>query len=193
MEQVKSAEPVACPFCGLPAHKIHPMGDRISGAKAPPYYGPNKVRYVCSALYGKDHHLCHGDESFDTEAEAVAAWNQRVTPQPAAVDGLVEAEERYQSAVKGRQDFRAAYRRELAKVRAFADWLSEELAAIEQLSVEQKLSSMAVLRQALRLYQMRCHRLKAGETYSWSGDAQRAADFAGPLAQIERKPEDGNG
>lgn len=58
-----------------------------------------------------------------------------------------------------------------------------EWEVVEQLAQQQGLSAKAVLRQALRLYQLHCHRLAAGETCTWSGDAQRAAEFAGPLAE----------
>ena len=81
----------------------------------------------------------------------------------------------YEAAVKGRQDFRQAYREQL-------ELLSQkEWAAVAQIGADQELSTSAVLRQAVRLYQMHLYRLKAGETLSWSGDEQRAKDFAGPL------------
>jgi hypothetical protein len=81
----------------------------------------------------------------------------------------------YEAAVKGRQDFRQAYREQL-------NLLSQkEWAAVAQIGADQELSTSAVLRQAVRLYQMHLYRLKAGETLSWSGDEQRAKDFAGPL------------
>jgi len=57
----------------------------------------------------------------------------------------------------------------------------KEWAAVAQIGADQELSTSAVLRQAVRLYQMHLYRLKAGETLSWSGDEQRAKDFAGPL------------
>lgn len=81
----------------------------------------------------------------------------------------------YEAAVKGRQDFRQAYREQL-------ELLSQkEWAAVAQIGADQELSTRAVLRQAVRLYQLHHDRLKAGETFSWSGDEQRAKDFAGPL------------
>lgn len=55
----------------------------------------------------------------------------------------------------------------------------EERAALLELSRATDLSPGAVMRQALRLYQMNHFRLAAGETVSWSGDAQRAEEFAG--------------
>jgi hypothetical protein len=58
----------------------------------------------------------------------------------------------------------------------------KEAAVIEQLSQEMDLTPAAVIRQALGHYQLLCQRIKAGETHSFSGDAQRARDFAGPLA-----------
>jgi len=61
---------------------------------------------------------------------------------------------------------------------------TREAQAIAQLSEEQELSPRAVMRQALRLYQADFLRRKAGETVTWSGDEQRARDFAGPLASL---------
>lgn len=58
--------------------------------------------------------------------------------------------------------------------------------ALRRLSQETEMSESAVMRQALRLYQLNQSRVKAGETLSWSGDAERAAQFAGtepPRAQ----------
>ena len=57
-----------------------------------------------------------------------------------------------------------------------------EKAAILSLCADQELSPTAVMRQALRLYQHDHCRRKDGETVTWSGDYQRARDFAGPLA-----------
>ena len=57
-----------------------------------------------------------------------------------------------------------------------------EAAAIDELMAEQGFSEQAVLRQALRLYQTVTRRLKEGEQMSFSGDEQRARDFAGPAA-----------
>jgi len=57
-----------------------------------------------------------------------------------------------------------------------------EKAAILSLCADQELSPTAVMRQALRLYQHDHCRRKDGETVTWSGDDQRARDFAGPLA-----------
>lgn len=54
-----------------------------------------------------------------------------------------------------------------------------EMGALEQLCAEQDLSKTAVIRQALRMYQMIHERLKAGEKISFSGDEQRAIEFAG--------------
>lgn len=67
-------------------------------------------------------------------------------------------------------------------------WSDEEQSAIERLEEELDLSNTQVLRCALRHYQSTHERLKAGETVSWSGDAQRAADFAGPLAGQAARP-----
>lgn len=58
----------------------------------------------------------------------------------------------------------------------------EEERAIDELAATQDLSYQAVLRQALRLYQMTQRRLATGETMHFSGDGQRIRDFAGPNA-----------
>lgn len=58
------------------------------------------------------------------------------------------------------------------------NWTTEEQAAIDSLCKSQDLSTQALMRQALRLYQMHQHRLEAGETCHYSGDAARAAEFA---------------
>lgn len=59
--------------------------------------------------------------------------------------------------------------------------LSErEMLVVEQLADAQDLSKTAVLRQALKLYQLVHERLKAGETMSFSGDKERIAMFIGP-------------
>lgn len=55
-----------------------------------------------------------------------------------------------------------------------------EMAVVEQLADEHDLSKTALIRQALRLYQL-CHeRTKAGEKMSFSGDQQRVVEFIGP-------------
>jgi hypothetical protein len=56
----------------------------------------------------------------------------------------------------------------------------EERAAIKSIGEDQDLSDGSVIRQALRHYQLTHERLKAGETVHWSGDADRAIEFAGP-------------
>lgn len=61
------------------------------------------------------------------------------------------------------------------------NWKPEERAALKALGEEQDLSLEAVIRQAVRLYQQHTKRLKDGETVRWSGDEQRARDFAGDL------------
>lgn len=59
------------------------------------------------------------------------------------------------------------------------DLSEKEIAAAAALAKEKGMSEAAVMRQALRLYQMVHDRLKAGETFSFSGDAARAAEFVG--------------
>ena len=56
---------------------------------------------------------------------------------------------------------------------------NEEVEALEKLKSEQELSTKAVYRQALQLYQLHHHRLKEGEICTWSGDEQRLREFAG--------------
>lgn len=55
----------------------------------------------------------------------------------------------------------------------------KESAALRALAAEQGMSETAVMRQALRHYQLVHERMKAGETFSFSGDAGRAAEFIG--------------
>jgi hypothetical protein len=76
------------------------------------------------------------------------------------------------------------------RAEAFFAPTDEERAAIRELAAEQELSEQAVMRQALRLYQLHHVRLKAGETMNFSGDAERAAEFAGvplPSLEVERR------
>jgi hypothetical protein len=68
------------------------------------------------------------------------------------------------------------------------NWKPEEREAIRNLAIEQEMGTGAVLRQALRLYQMHHHRLRAGETCHWSGDAQRMQDFAGAVLTAKTDP-----
>lgn len=55
-----------------------------------------------------------------------------------------------------------------------------EMQVLRELSTAQDLSKTAVIRQALRLYQLIHERLKSGETMSFSGDKERIALFIGP-------------
>jgi predicted transcriptional regulator len=54
-----------------------------------------------------------------------------------------------------------------------------EMAVIDRLAAEHDMSKTAVLRQAIRFYQLMHDRLKAGETFHFSGDQQRAMEFIG--------------
>lgn len=56
-----------------------------------------------------------------------------------------------------------------------------EMDALHKLAEEQEMTYDRVLVQALRLYQQHNERLAAGETQSWSGDAERARAFAGDI------------
>lgn len=55
----------------------------------------------------------------------------------------------------------------------------KEMAVVEQLATDADLSKTALIRQALRLYQLIHERLRAGETMSFSGDKERTALFVG--------------
>lgn len=57
-------------------------------------------------------------------------------------------------------------------------WSEREKQVILYLCSAQELSETALLRQALRLYELHYERVKAGERVFWSGDAQRQKDFA---------------
>ena len=59
--------------------------------------------------------------------------------------------------------------------------LSErEMDVLENLAVEIDMSKTAVMRQALRLYQLVRVRAQAGERIFFEGDDQRRAEFIGP-------------
>lgn len=55
-----------------------------------------------------------------------------------------------------------------------------EMAYIEARAAECDMSKTAVVRQAVRLYQLVTERLKAGETLRFSGDLEREALFVFP-------------
>lgn len=55
-----------------------------------------------------------------------------------------------------------------------------EMAYVEARAAECDMSKTAVVRQALRLYQLVTERAKAGEQMHFSGDAERVALFIGP-------------
>jgi len=56
----------------------------------------------------------------------------------------------------------------------------QEMAAVERMADQAELSKTALLRQALRLYEMINVRVRAGETMTFSGDRERVALFIGP-------------
>jgi hypothetical protein len=58
-------------------------------------------------------------------------------------------------------------------------WTEREREAIAQLMRDQDLSYSALIRCCLRHYQSDHMKRKDGETVAWSGDAKRAAEFAG--------------
>lgn len=55
-----------------------------------------------------------------------------------------------------------------------------EMQVLDRLSAEHDMSKTAVIRQALRFYQLVHERAKAGETVHFSGDIARAVEFVGP-------------
>lgn len=57
---------------------------------------------------------------------------------------------------------------------------AREMAVVDELAASHELSKTAVIRQALRLYQLVHIRVMAGETMSFSGDQQRIVEFIGP-------------
>lgn len=56
---------------------------------------------------------------------------------------------------------------------------AREMAALDALAEHHQMSKTAVMRQALRLYQLIHERLRAGETMAFSGDEGRSALFLG--------------
>lgn len=63
---------------------------------------------------------------------------------------------------------------------------SREMRALERLCAEQDMNKTAVMRAALRLYQLIHIRLKSGETMSFSGDAARTVEFIGHIGHDYR-------
>lgn len=57
---------------------------------------------------------------------------------------------------------------------------AREMEVVEQIAADCDMSKTAVIRSALRLYQMIQARIKAGETMTFSGDRERVALFIGP-------------
>ena len=55
-----------------------------------------------------------------------------------------------------------------------------EMAFVERMAAEHDMSKTAVIRSALRLYDLIQHRIAAGETMTFSGDKERVALFVGP-------------
>lgn len=64
-----------------------------------------------------------------------------------------------------------------------------EMAYIEARAAECEMSKTAVVRQAIRLYQLVNIRLAAGETLSFSGDRERLALFIGPGFETSLQPQ----
>lgn len=57
---------------------------------------------------------------------------------------------------------------------------AREMGIVETMAAEHELSKTALIRQALRVYQVIQTRLKAGETLSFSGDPGRVLMMIGP-------------
>ena len=55
----------------------------------------------------------------------------------------------------------------------------KEMAVLEAMAAEKEMSKTAIMRQALRLYQLVDTRIKAGERMMFSGDDQRMVEFIG--------------
>ena len=69
-------------------------------------------------------------------------------------------------------------------------WTKQELKVMADLAKEKDMSELAILRQALRMYQMHVQRLKDGETCTYSGDALLAREFVGEELDREFPPEE---
>lgn len=57
---------------------------------------------------------------------------------------------------------------------------AREMAVVEELAASHEITKTALIRQALRVYQMIQSRIAAGETMTFSGDKERVALFVGP-------------
>lgn len=57
---------------------------------------------------------------------------------------------------------------------------ANEMAMVEALAASHGISKTALIRQALRVYQLIQHRISQGETMTFSGDKERVALFVGP-------------
>lgn len=69
-----------------------------------------------------------------------------------------------------------------------------EMAAVERMAADADLSKTALIRQALRVYQVIQQRHMAGETMTFSGDRERIALFIGPGFNLpDPKPSQGEG
>jgi len=65
----------------------------------------------------------------------------------------------------------------------------EEMAVIEAMCAEHEMSKTALIKQALRVYQLISARQKAGETLTFSGDRERAILFVGPGFALPSTPQ----
>lgn len=68
----------------------------------------------------------------------------------------------------------------------------KEMAVVDELAAQHEMTKTAVIRQALRLYQMVDTRLRAGERMMFSGDKERTIEFIG-LGWYEDQPTAANG
>lgn len=135
------------------------------------HFHPDPANRLLWQKIGKGLPLAQAFARFEAEIRAERQTSAGEGERQYTVDGSV-----YEAAVKGRQDFRNAYR----EARAILS--PEEWAVVEEIAHQQEFSVSAALRQAVRLYQLHMDRIRSGETVTWSGDAERAREFAGPLA-----------
>lgn len=67
----------------------------------------------------------------------------------------------------------------MAKATMTLNMTGPEMVALNELSDKTGMSKTAVMRQALKIYQMIHRRLESGERMMFSGDQQRAIEFVG--------------
>lgn len=65
---------------------------------------------------------------------------------------------------------------------------ANEMERLEEYATRFEMSKTAVLRSALRLYDLVQQRLEAGEAMSFSGDHARLVEFVGPDFPMRKEP-----